>query len=517
MSDAQQSGPVKLNSGFTVAMGEKPKLESFVDWDSVFMSKGLAPPAEANEFGTPSEYFGKATGFGRAAPNTPTAPLSPPMAGKMGTASGTPYEAGITGDDPYNGSNAGEAHPHYSGYGGPMDPQTFPTGPAPGSPPPAAQTRQMPFAAQLAPMMAAMGHSAVADTQGGGFIDWGPSESLMVGQMAGGKQEHPVSESQRRWAFAAEKRGELPQGKAREWSRRVKGKDLPESSAEKSLDALTDLTKSLLAMTEIGLPRAPQHTPQQQPRRVPAPRPRMEKSMHDEQTFDMAGRPLAKGLYAFRNTQREATLPDEYLYDYLCSFVEEAYEHESKEDAHANLSAKDQLMAMSRAIMNELVQSMPSNPNLMRAAKKFTVTKDSVAMLLVQKGIYKPKSDSQWVDDMDSWRALTGESMMLSMDHAALPFDIRAQPGIAVHRPPAADGSHLLAKSDPVDPVADLAARRAAQTAHIYGGLGVPSGAAVPTLSASCPVHNGRDITKAQNLYNAQQPCTCHSRANAYG
>jgi hypothetical protein len=34
--------------------------------------------------------------------------------------------------------------------------------------------------------------------------------------------EHPVSERQRRWAFAAEARGELPPGKARQWSRRWK-------------------------------------------------------------------------------------------------------------------------------------------------------------------------------------------------------------------------------------------------------------------------------------------------------
>ena len=38
----------------------------------------------------------------------------------------------------------------------------------------------------------------------------------------------PVSEAQRRWAFGAEERGELPKGKAMEWSKRVKGKNLPE-------------------------------------------------------------------------------------------------------------------------------------------------------------------------------------------------------------------------------------------------------------------------------------------------
>lgn len=36
--------------------------------------------------------------------------------------------------------------------------------------------------------------------------------------------QHPVSEQQRRWAFAAEARGELPRGTAIKWSRRVKRK-----------------------------------------------------------------------------------------------------------------------------------------------------------------------------------------------------------------------------------------------------------------------------------------------------
>lgn len=41
------------------------------------------------------------------------------------------------------------------------------------------------------------------------------------------RKEPPVSEAQKRWAFGAEARGELPKGKAREWARSVKGKKLP--------------------------------------------------------------------------------------------------------------------------------------------------------------------------------------------------------------------------------------------------------------------------------------------------
>lgn len=36
------------------------------------------------------------------------------------------------------------------------------------------------------------------------------------------KKTHPFSEAQRRWAFAAEARGELPKGTALAWARRAK-------------------------------------------------------------------------------------------------------------------------------------------------------------------------------------------------------------------------------------------------------------------------------------------------------
>ena len=39
-----------------------------------------------------------------------------------------------------------------------------------------------------------------------------------------GKKEPPFSKKQQRWAFAAEARGELPKGKAREWAKRAKNR-----------------------------------------------------------------------------------------------------------------------------------------------------------------------------------------------------------------------------------------------------------------------------------------------------
>lgn len=47
------------------------------------------------------------------------------------------------------------------------------------------------------------------------------------------RKEPPVSEAQRKWAFAAEARGDLPKGKAEEWSKKVKGKKLPKTAKKK--------------------------------------------------------------------------------------------------------------------------------------------------------------------------------------------------------------------------------------------------------------------------------------------
>jgi len=53
------------------------------------------------------------------------------------------------------------------------------------------------------------------------------AEKLAYKTKGGKVIKHPVSEKQRRWAFAAEAQGNLPEGTARKWSKRAKGKDLP--------------------------------------------------------------------------------------------------------------------------------------------------------------------------------------------------------------------------------------------------------------------------------------------------
>lgn len=73
-------GPVQTSAGFSVQIGGPVDARhgDFIDWDAQFMEKGLAPPAAANEYGTPSVLHGKPTGFGRLGGAPPPAVIDVP-------------------------------------------------------------------------------------------------------------------------------------------------------------------------------------------------------------------------------------------------------------------------------------------------------------------------------------------------------------------------------------------------------------------------------------------------------
>lgn len=79
------------------------------------------------------------------------------------------------------------------------------------------------------------------------------SRSLLELEVLIKKQEHPVSEAQRRWAFSAEERGELPKGTAKKWSRRKKGEDLPETTGKATEDLEDEDEESEGSDTEKSL------------------------------------------------------------------------------------------------------------------------------------------------------------------------------------------------------------------------------------------------------------------------
>jgi hypothetical protein len=74
---------------------------------------------------------------------------------------------------------------------------------------------------------------------------------IMMEKLA--KKTHPVSEHQRRWAWAAEERGELPEGKAHTWSKRVEGKDLPAKTSSDEIANKAFIEELEKLATEKGL------------------------------------------------------------------------------------------------------------------------------------------------------------------------------------------------------------------------------------------------------------------------
>ena len=232
-----------------------------------------------------------------------------------------------------------------------------------------------------------------------------------------------------------------------------------------------------------------------------------EKSMNTYTETDQYGRVLRKGgLHSFSYTAEDAKLPDEYLYDYLCAFVCEAYEHEAREAEHKPLKAEDQLMHMSKMILSELVQTIPKNSNLMRACKKHSCNVQSIAKILIDKGLHRPKADSDWTDDTESHRAMGVEVMAYSMDYATPEVDPYGRPGLTLHKAETEEAAHLI-KEDTRNPYEDLRERRDAFQKSLWKGH--IDETAKATVSGDCPVHAGPDHTKSMNLSNPMLPCTC--------
>lgn len=234
------------------------------------------------------------------------------------------------------------------------------------------------------------------------------------------------------------------------------------------------------------------------------------KSMDYHPTRTVDGRLAKGGIHSFRSDENTSDLPEEYLYDYLLSFYEEACEHECREYDHQDVPAGDRLKSIARGIMGELLQAMTKDKNLRRAAKKFSPNVDSVSDTIVRTGIYKPKENANagWSNDKESHEAMGGENLALS--GTGLDFDIRARgPGARIVRQPMPDASHLV-KGDSVDPLQAVRLQQEAQAARLWKGSAPAP--AEPTVAEDCPVHNSPDLHKAVQLNHPNQPCTCSHR-----
>jgi hypothetical protein len=240
-----------------------------------------------------------------------------------------------------------------------------------------------------------------------------------------------------------------------------------------------------------------------------------EKSMDAEITmYDQSGRALRKGLSAFQCCHNDAQLPEIYLYDYLCAFVEEACEHESH--VTQQLSTKEQLDTMAMAVMHELVATLPKNENLRRACAMQGCSKDTVARIIVEKGLLPPASDIYGHTDEAGAAAMgaIAEPMAYSQKIPWVQGEVAPRDGASLLERAVEDAGGLV-KSDETNPYQALQERRVAEARTHWG---VPDLPAEVTASDSCPVHASADMTKSMNLWNPMQPCTCFGGApNAHG
>jgi hypothetical protein len=236
-----------------------------------------------------------------------------------------------------------------------------------------------------------------------------------------------------------------------------------------------------------------------------------EKIMSDE---------MQKGLYQFQGLG-SGEVPDQYLYDYLCAFVEEAYEHERQEKVHQNTLVPPSSTGASiedvwaTAVFNELVSMMGSNANLTRAAVKYNVTKDVIAHILRSKGLVRPFSDAgTWTSDYDSMRAMDGEGvtrpLVLSESARAQYRDIVPDPfghnvGVALAKAEPAPTAPLFI-DDSHDPHGNLAKAERARLALVDYRQNAEWR---PNVSPTCMIHGSADLTKSMNLSNPHARCTC--------
>ena len=221
-------------------------------------------------------------------------------------------------------------------------------------------------------------------------------------------------------------------------------------------------------------------------------------------TFD-----LRKGLYAFdlSNSTNTGTVPETLLGDYLASFIQEALEHEKREPAHRNPTAGENLYEyFATPILHELVQFIPRNENLARAAKKFKVTAEYIEAVMKDCGMIKPTTDAHkdhgdyWSSDWDSMSALGGDSARGPMQESLL----ASKQAPWVQPDPLATRSLRLAAE--VSPL--TMPERPPVVVRALPRVAPPAPMPTPNYDPGCLMHG--DTGKMQMQHESFVRCSCH-------
>lgn len=113
---------------------------------------------------------------------------------------------------------------------------------------------------------------------------------------------------------------------------------------------------------------------------------------------------MSKGMYSFYNQENAKPIPDTYLMDLVHAFIEEAFEHESKEcnTNEMNLEGQDRYTQVAVAVYNELVQCSQFNPNLRRALERYdgVLNEGYVRNYMDSQGMIHTKNENYTADKM---------------------------------------------------------------------------------------------------------------------
>ena len=230
-------------------------------------------------------------------------------------------------------------------------------------------------------------------------------------------------------------------------------------------------------------------------------------------------RALRKGLYAYDSSA--GVVPEKFLFEYLCGFVEEAYEHEARESTHARFARNVDYMAA--RVLHELVMYIPRNRNLARAATKYPVNVEALAAILREKRIIAVPDNDGAERDRDSHTAMGHYDIPRSVDpimrsmSPKLAAAVSARPWVSpdvlargAEGVRAAASRHRDGTRSVIDDTADPS-QRLAKSHHRAqrDRWNLQDAAILATVDNDCPLHGPRDLTKSQNLANPYVRCSC--------
>lgn len=234
---------------------------------------------------------------------------------------------------------------------------------------------------------------------------------------------------------------------------------------------------------------------------------------------------LSKGMHEFHIMpgSKAPSLPDSYLQDYLDAFIEEAYEHEYGEKTHRapRLEGGDPYMYLARCIYNELLVFAVHNRNLLRAIKKFDVTKPSFILQRLnylglcrvnsenyeaersaQVGGYHPEKVEPLALNSPAGYTKSVDGAFAASQKVERDFQMRGASVLT-------KGPEMVRFESDSDPFADLKKASDARPDGLGRRYVLDQNQVVPTIDGNCPIHGHGDLTKSMNLNNMYVQCTC--------